>query len=195
MRLPPLTAWVAAALGFVSAPLRAQSASDISPRAGAWGAEVSTGALYSASLLHFSSADAAWLVGVTFDVARETRDVPSFGGSTTTETSTTASLAGRLGRRWWSGDRTSRMRPLLGLGVTGGLSDGARQRSWGAGTYGELGATYFFSPHVSLGASAELDLNYYHSRSPTGIPGSPEFLIRRWDLRGNLARLAAAVYF
>ena len=73
------------------------------PRAGSWAAEAVYGDGFSANLLRFSSPTSAWLTGLTFSVARETQDVVTFPGSTTTETTVSGYAAGRLGRRWWSG--------------------------------------------------------------------------------------------
>ena len=60
------------------------------------------------------------------------------------------------------------------------------------GAYGELGATYFFSPHVSLGAAGELDVNATSDRSSSG---STELKDHSWQVSGNLVRFMATVYF
>jgi hypothetical protein len=195
MRSALATALLAAALLVPMPAAHAQAALDsIAPRAGSWGGEAVYGGAPGASLLYFSSPRAAWLAGLTFSVSHETADVTTLPGATATESGYTAGVDARLGRRWWSADPRARLRPLTGLGILGGLTSFQFGRTWSAGAYGELGATYFFSPHVSLGASGELAAGYGEDRFATGTVG-PDRVTTRWTLRGNLARIAAGVYF
>jgi hypothetical protein len=187
---------LAVALVTAAPTVNAQAVADvIGPRAGSWGAEATYGGTSAATLLHFSSPSAAWLVGVAFNVARETADNYNFAGTPTTESRDYGSVNARVGRRWWSGDASARLRPLTGIGLTGGLGSYPFEKAWNAGGYGELGATYFFSPHVSLGASGELSLGYQQNRRSSGVPGSSDQVSRYWLLRGDLARVSAGVYF
>lgn len=195
MRSVPFAAAVAAAL-ITAAPLRAQQTLDSpAPRAGSWAAEAVYGDGFTANLLHFSSPTSAWLTGLSFSMARETRDVLGFAGGATTETSYSAYLAGRLGRRWWSGTASDRFRPLRGVGLLGGLSNNSNYHAWNAGAYGELGGTWFFTPHVSLGASGQLSAAYNHDLSPSGTATIPDRIATRWTVGGSLVRIAAGVYF
>ena len=195
MRSASLIAAFAAAL-VTATPLHAQQSLDSpAPRAGSWAAEAVYGDGLGANLLHFSSPTSAWLTGLTFNVARETQDVLTFPGGTTTETGYTGFVAGRLGRRWWSGSASERFRPLRGVGLLGGMSSSQFFRTWNAGAYGELGGTWFFTPHVSLGASGQLSAGYDHERQPSGAATVPDRITTRWTVGGSLVRIAAGVYF
>jgi hypothetical protein len=182
---------VVTALLAVTAPVvGAQAPVDaIGPRAGSWGAEVTAVGSPTASLLYFSSPRAAWLLGLTFDLAREKTD-----NGVIAESHNVGSVNARIGRRWWRGDAAARLRPLTGVGISGGISNASRGGFWSAGGYGELGATYFFSPHISLGASGELAAAYSEDRFANPPPGS-DFVSSRWSLHGTLVRASAGVYF
>src|SRR4051794_23202348 len=127
-----------------------QTADPVMPRVGSWGAEAVVGTGLGANVLRFSSPTAAWLAGLTFNVSRQTDNLSVFPGGTD-QSGWFGFADARLGRRWWRGERGERLRPLTGLGVLGGLSSNTGFQSWNAGGYGELGATYFFTPHLSLG--------------------------------------------
>jgi hypothetical protein len=183
---------------FLANTAHAQAASDsISPRPGSWAAEANYGDSDGASLLYFSSSHAAWVLRANFNVGSETQDEPQLGfGGTTTTTSTTSTVGGvslQLGGRWWSGEPTARLRPFTGLGVIGQYSAASNSRTSAVGAYGELGATYFFSPHVSLGAAGELDLTSAHNRY--GSDDSTLLKTSAWRFSGNLVRFMATVYF
>lgn len=194
MRRLSLPLCISSAILLVAPVLLAQGPDVTTPRAGAWGAELVYGGTSAASLLHFSTPTRAWLLGIAGYAASEHQDVP-FPGGYTTDTRLDGGVWGRVGARWWGGDRTSRIRPLTGLGLTGGIFGSPSRRSWNAGVYGELGAGYFFSPHLSLSASGELLAAHSRDRSASGSPTIPDPVTRRWLLRGDLARLGAAVYF
>jgi hypothetical protein len=167
------------------------------PRAGTWGAEAMYGGVPAATLLRFSSPSAAWLIGASFSMSRETSDDVIFtsptASSVVTETRVTSTIDARLGRRWWAGDARSRLQPLRGLGLAGSYVHYPSMISYLVGAYGELGATWFFTPHVSLGASGELLAGYGQDRLAVGT--SPDQVTTRWQVRGNLVRVAAGVYF
>ena len=176
-------------------PVHAQQTLDSpAPRAGSWAAEAFYGDGLGANLLHFSSPTSAWLAGLTFNVTRETQDVVTFPGSTATETTVSGYAAGRLGRRWWSGSTSERFRPLRGVGLLGGLSRSPFTHAWNAGGYGELGGTWFFTPHVSLGATGQVSGSYNHERALSGTT-LPDRIDTRWSVGGSLVRIAAGVYF
>ena len=163
-----------------AAPLAAQ---DIAPRGGTWGAEVNVGDGTEVSLLRFSSPSRAWLLGLSFTASRERSDA-----SGTTVDRNTGFVAAKLGHRWWSGTTAERLRPFTGLGVGGAYSSTSTSRQHTGFVYGELGATYFFSPHVSLGAAGNAQVLYGEDQFGT-------LLTRRWLVRGTLVRLSAGVYF
>jgi hypothetical protein len=178
---------------FASHDALAQAARDsIGPRQGTWGAEASYGSITGVSLLRFSSPRAAWLLGATVDLGQQTSDESTPTG-TIRSTNATAMLAVRVGRRWWSGELNAPMRPFVGLALGGGFTRYGNVRSTDGSAIGELGATYFFGSHVSLGAAGELAVIRGRDRFASSF--GPEQTIDRWNLRGNLVRLNAAVYF
>ena len=198
MRSVPAVVAFALAL-IVHAPgLAAQTPADsVMPRANSWGAEAMYGGAPAATLLRFSSPSAAWLVGASFSVSHESVDNVILTGPTTqvtTEDRVITFVDARLGRRWWAGDARSRLQPLRGLGLAGTYSNYSFARTYSVGAYGELGATWFFTPHVSLGASGELVASYGEDRQATGT-SQPDRVSTRWGVRGNLARVSAGVYF
>jgi hypothetical protein len=192
MRLDRFLTVLAAALLTTAPVLHAQQSEPLMPRSGSWGAEAVYGGANSANLLRFSSPTAAWLAGLSFNVVRQTDDASGFPGAVN-QSYLLGSVDARVGRRWWRGGAGEHVRPLSGLGLLGGLSSGSGLQSWSAGGYGELGATYFFSPHVSLGATGEVAAGYSHERFSIAAPA--DRTTTRWFVRGNLVRVAAGVYF
>lgn len=148
--------------------LSAQAARSGAPVEGTWGAEASVGSLEGAALLRFLSP--RWAVVASASVSSREGFLGSSG-----DRSTFTSL--RVGARRYA--RTGLgVRPLVGFGLT--LSDGPGSFS-AVGGYGELGAVYFFNPHVSLGGSGDISITW-----PDG--GGTNFNI-------SIARLTGAVYF
>jgi hypothetical protein len=181
------------ALTAAAPTMRAQQAADpVMPRVGSWGAEAVFGSGVGANVLRFSSSTAAWLAGMGFSAIYQTDELSAPPGGLD-QSGWLGFGDARLGRRWWRGERGERIRPLTGLGVLGGLSRNPGYQSWNAGGYGELGASYFVSPHVSLGATGELAVVYMHDRYPSAV--TPDRIITRWVVRGNLVRVNASVYF
>jgi hypothetical protein len=168
-----------------------QAADPVMPHAGSWGAEAVFGGAIGANALRFSSPTAAWLAGLAFNVGHQSEHFTGLTGFSE-QSGWIGSADARLGRRWWSGDRGERIRPLTGLGLLGGVSSSPGLRSWNAGAYGELGATYFVSPHVSLGAYGELAAVHANDRF---LSTGADRTTTRWLVRGNLVRVNASVYF
>jgi hypothetical protein len=133
------------------------------------------------------------MLGAFFVVGQETSDQFAPSGILTRNTNTIGSVELRVGRRWWTSFTNEPMRPFLGLGIGGRFAQFSGVRTTEGSVNGELGATYFFSPHVSLGATGELALVRGQDRyaNPTG----PSQTADHWYLHGNVARLNAAVYF
>jgi hypothetical protein len=177
-------------------PLVAQAPADtLGPHGGSWAAEASYGGGNMASLLHFSSPSAAWLLGLGFSISRETADTYTFPPppSPSRRTTTAGAVNLRIGRRWWTGDVGAPLRPFVGAGVSGGLQSSRSNRSADGSVYGELGASHFFTPHFSLGASGDLRLGYSRLRGPGGPTG--DFVTDQAFLYGNLVHINATVYF
>jgi hypothetical protein len=144
-------------------------------------------------------------VGV--DLSTFDRDQPSTG-STLGGTQSSSNFHGQLGHRWYrataGGDR-SRLRTILGVGLTGSATrnDYGDQEAelWSAGAYGEFGATWFFTRHLSLGGVSQLQAakGREHITSVALQPDQTRTLERAtadtWSVSLNLVRVLAAVYF
>jgi hypothetical protein len=183
---------LAVALTAAASTAHAQQAADpVMPRIGSLGAEAVFGGGIGANVLLLSSPNAAWLAGLSFSAIHQTDDISDLQGDDD-RSGWIGFGDARLGRRWWRGERGERVRPLTGVGVLGGVSSNTGLRSWNIGGYGELGASYFVTPHVSLGAIGELAVAYTHE-SFSYVGG--DRVTTRWVLRGNLVRVNASVYF
>lgn len=75
------------------------------------------------------------------------------------------------------------------------------QRQWTGGGYVEGGATWFFSPHFSLGAVSQFQATTGRQRQSGQSIGLDGQVIQTtqvtnvWSITANLARVLAAVYF
>jgi hypothetical protein len=178
-------------LSIVSSVASAQErpSSDSIPRAGEWAAEVVVGSANGGSLLRFWSRESALLVGAEFYVIHydESSGNSGFIG-------TSSNVGARLGVRRYRRSSTPDLRPLVGLGVRGGVGRAPNDTdSWSAGGYGELGAVYFVTPHFSVGGVGELQVNYSKQTQDAGVVG--KFDATKTELTGSLVRLVLSVYF
>lgn len=163
-------------------------------RAGQWGAEfaINNGTV-GLGVLRFRSARKAWLVDAAVDASWSDSE-SLFGGA---ESGRSVFVRLRTGPR--------RYRPIAtgsaahaGMGLTGAYAwavDGdLRQRTWQAGVFGELGAVYFVTRRLSLGAQIEVSARYSASRST-----SPSYPVIARDRRFSIAmqpmRIVGALYF
>jgi hypothetical protein len=136
----------ALAVAVVSSNGRAQAET---PAPGAWGVE---GSLSGANMLKFRSASSAWVLGFDGAFVHQADD-----GTVGNQNVGTMNL--RAGFRRYS-VRAGRVRPFSTISaILGFASDGGGDRLT-AGPVAELGAAYFFSPHVSLGGSGSLSAIY-----------------------------------
>jgi hypothetical protein len=188
----------------VSQSIAAQQRDSLLVHRGTWGAElapISTGG----ALLLFTSPGSALIAGVDFSTAHDDR--PTAPG-TFTRGSVTSNLRAQLGLRWYlgtSGDTGRRLRPIVGLGAVSTRTwfdfGDDFDRQWTAGGYGEVGATWFFSPHFSLGAVSMVQATKGRERQvvttfPVGMPAVRTTQTTNvWSVSANLARVLAAVYF
>jgi hypothetical protein len=108
------------------------------PDKGTWGAETSSGAGQNATLLLFVSPKWALQGG---------GGINSFESGNSPGRYTTSNLL--LGVRRYGGTGLG-FRPIAGAGATLGTATGSGQQ---LGVFGELGASYFFNRHLSLGAN------------------------------------------
>ena len=181
MRLSLVPSLVVAAVLAVPAITSAQ---DVAPTAGSWGAEAS--AVGDVSLLRFRSSTSAWLVGFSGFYNRRDED-----DSATPFEATTTVAAVRLG---WRGYRApeSRTRPFTTLAALVGYDDTAFGATWQFGGQFEYGAAYFFTRHVSLGAS--FDLRAVFGVGEREQPFDDEIDVMHVTLSTGL-RFLGAVYF
>ena len=163
-------------------------AQEAGPPAGAWGAEAATTS--SASLLRFRTPRSAWLIGVSGGFTMiESQSVNSVTGVEEEETSEDFFTDLRLGFRDYS-DGTGKLRRFSTLSGIIGYNRNALGKGWRYGAGGELGAAYFFNPHVSLGASGEVVGTY---SALAGSDAGDEHTIITIQFSGF--RLLGAVYF
>lgn len=134
--------------------------------AGQWGARFMLGYGFAGiGALHFSTPDKAWTL-----MGRVSGSYDDVSGSSTSANSETISLA--VGRRWYRAAK-ARVRPFGGLGVSGGFGRNHQvnglntltRKGYGASFFGELGATIFFAPELSLGASWSAGIGMNRSTS------------------------------
>jgi hypothetical protein len=183
--------------------VRAQAADSIVPRRGAWGAEVGD-PFGGATVLKFVSPTSAW----TFGVGAGTGRTDAVGNL-----QTNGDVNGAIGHRWYhsiAGD--AHLHPTFGFGVTGQYAryhqsndtpsemSNHTQSNWAVGAYGEFGATWFFTPHLSLGALGRLSAGWgrQHETFTERFNGSTTSNESTADLSSytlTVARLTAAVYF
>lgn len=173
-------------LVLMSSPTYAQSASasDV-PR---WGGElcVSCGA----TLLRFRNPNSAWLLGGSASYTHLHSETTSPFGPGDIENTDAFSATLRAGIRFYHGPQLG-MRPFTSfaalVGFTTGDFDAVRY-----GTTGELGASYFFTSHVSLGVSASLTLDVLQSKRTFS---SATVQDRYVNVAFDGVNLLAAVYF
>lgn len=203
-RLSRMVVLCTLAAPIVSQPIAAQQQDSLSPHRGTWGAElapISTGG----AVLVFMSPRSAWVAGLDFTTAHTDR--PTAPGAIT-RGSQTSSLRAQLGHRWYlgtAGDNGHGLRPIVGLGA---VSTRTRfdfgddfDHAWTVGGYGEVGATWFFSPHFSVGTVGMFQASKGRERQvvtnfPVGLPPVRTTQTTNvWSVSANLARVLAAVYF
>lgn len=82
---------------------------------------------------------------------------------------------------------------LASAAVIAGYVNDPGGPGWIGGAFGEVGGSYFFSPHVSLGAAGGVQMTY--SRVSREFVGGPRLVRRQLALRASGVRLLGAVYF
>jgi hypothetical protein len=163
-------------------------------RRGQWGAEFSVDdGTFGIGVLRFRSAQTAWLLDGS--VAAEWSEAEYPGDSS--RTGRTFFVNVRSGPRWY--------RPLaasaagyFGVGLTGSYAwmereDTSWWEMWGAGVFGELGAAYFVTRHLSLGARVAVGAAYSVSRQAYSQLG--EVSDHTWSLEVSRVRIVGALYF
>lgn len=95
----------------------------------------------------------------------------------------------RFGMRWYR-SVSEKTRPFTTLSALVGFRDGAGyDHAWRPGAAAEIGASHFFTPRVSLGASGELTVSGWREQLGTDPIRTVIFV------RFSGFRLAGGVYF
>jgi hypothetical protein len=179
----------------VAAIAQQPTRSDSMPHGGQWGAEaVVAPSTAGVSVVRFHSSTFALLLGASFSANHSTAkaDNPEIGG--TDFTTTVASVSARLGARWYLHSGTGRLRPVVGLGALGQVIEQQKITvTQMSGGYGELGAFYFFAPHVSLGGTTELDAT--RTRFTRVAANGGEVAQTVTAIAASLPRIVLSVYF
>ena len=185
-----------------AANLTAQTDSLV-PHRGTWGAEMPM-FITGGSLLRFTSPSTAWLAGLDINASGQAHPSPLFNSGSSSY------VRGQLGHRWYTpvGDgEVAHLRATYGVGLIGLLGHNKNgdqsDQVWNAGGYGEFGATWFFTRHLSLGAFGMLQGTWGKDRQRfTILPPSqatPATQVTEtsttWTVSANLVRVTAAVYF
>ena len=180
MRPSAITRSLCALALLVAAPLHGQ---DTGPTAGTWGVE--TGNSGGIALLKFRSATAAWMFGLSG--AYQRRDDEG------NQDLTFATVELRAGIRAYQRP-TERIRPFRGISAIVGYQEqtpgNGALRYGGAG---EIGASYFFSRHVSLGGGVDLSATYMRNERTDFLTGQ-EIGVTTIVVQTGL-RMLGAVYF
>lgn len=187
---------IALSLFIAPAIVQAQQASpDSMPHAGTWGAEVFLGNAGSgASILRFRSPNVALLFGADFSYTH----IGDADGTLTVSSGTSANVAARLGLRNYRGSSADRLRPVVGVGLRSSYSEpSSNSHAWSAGAYGELGAMYFLTPHISLGGTGELQASYGKRKQTFTIQSGIQESAKQntTTVTASLMRVMLAVYF
>lgn len=183
-------------------------------RPGQWGGELTVsgrnGIDLEAGLLRFLSPRSAIVLAADGDFWHRSAEQPDYAGTDAEkDDGNNALLRLRLGYRGYTPTRFSFARyTTLGVSVTHvnqtldtELPGSTGKYSYnGVGLFGELGATYFVTPALGIGASGILSAEYARWKStlsPDGSVGVSETTSKdsQFDLRGSLVRLTASVYF
>jgi hypothetical protein len=192
-------------LGAFAGTVGAQTTDSLIPRGGTWGAEF-TPLFSGGALLRFASPTRAWLAGLDFSTSnRDQSPAPNAAGGYRL-----SNFRGQIGHRWYratsGGERAAHLRVIYGLGVIGTIAETAHDgtqdyRQWSAGGYGELGAAWFFTRHVSLGAVSQLIGTNGRERStvttiqPDLTRIQERVTVDTWGVGASAVRVVAAVYF
>jgi hypothetical protein len=162
----PLVVFCAVAL---TSYAHAQSSDSVTFRSGEWGADFQvTGGFAGAGGLRFLSPTQAWLLdlGATFAHSANAQ-------SGSASTSNNLSLSAKVGRRRYA-VVAHRVAPWVAFGLTVAYNWDelvvqdtvqGRSRGLGGGVFGTLGATWFVTPHLGLGAQWGLNVLYNHTHA------------------------------
>ena len=202
----PRSLALAAALLVAAAPAGAQQADTtaIPFRRGQWGSQFSfDGQFVSAGFLRFRAPTAAWVVDLGLSVDRRTVEddvVPD------ERTLARDFYFLQLGHRSYR-PAAARVNTYRGFGLLGSAfqedqtfpgQEGVFEQSGGqAGAYAELGATWMVTPHLGLGAGAQLNATYRwsESRVETPFPDDDTQKTTGWGVDVGRVRARVSLFF
>ena len=151
----------------LSSRAQAQGHDSTTFRRGEWGADFQiAGGFAGAGAFRFSSPTQAWLVDLETSLSHSSNTSPGFAGS-----ANSVDLSLKLGRRRYATQAHS-VAPWIAFGLTFAYSwhdlvtndtVTARGRGIGGGVFGALGATWFVTPHLGVGAQWGLNVTYTHT--------------------------------
>jgi hypothetical protein len=169
-------------------PAAAQS--DVGPKAGTWGGEACFN-YCGAFLMRFRDPNSAWLFGITAGYAQEHLDEsgPTFPGFSDDSKSFNSDM--QFGMRYYRATQ-DRARPFLGLGAIVGVTGGGSTHAFRYGATSDMGTSYFFTPHLSLGVAGGVSLVAQTDRSNQGGNVAKR---RAFFARFDGFRVLGAVYF
>lgn len=183
----------AATSAFVSpAVVHAQASADSAgPRAHSWGVEGIFAGGAGGRALYFPSRTFGVVAAVDVNSVRGTSEV---SGPFAPQSDHVAvdGFAASLGARWLNRPGAT-VRPFEGLGA--GLSyqhqtSGYASTQLAPSAYGEIGASVFVVPHVSLNGSAQVAVTRNHGESNGGSAKTTS-----WYTRAHVAQLSLSIYF
>lgn len=186
------TVLVAVATISLSAPLRAQQTAQdgerVAPefRAGQWGAQfTATSGFAGAGVLRFRSPQTAWTLDGTVAISTNTRSNSPIIYQTGDMSA--ASVSTRLGLRRYAAPHGP-IRSFYGGGIHAGVGRSSTEQrnimdspsvtqttsGYNAGAFGEVGASYFVTSHLALGARGAGTVGFERSNRETKGSGSAQ---------------------
>jgi hypothetical protein len=199
-----ILAVIPALLGVPGHALSAQEAAsaDTTPfKRGQWALQFGGGANFgSLGALKFTSSRSAWLIDFQVNGSHSVQRV-RIAPDTVLESHTSfATATSRFGRRAYQPHHAVASYETVGLlggfahSCYGSFFAGTNcSNGWTAGAFGEVGAIYLITPHLSLGGAVGLSLAYTRTRNSS--PGQPS--VSSWSYSGSLGTLSlnTALYF
>ena len=192
---------VLALIGPGHAACAQQSApSDTAPfRRGQWALQFAGGSNFAGlGALKFTSPRSAWLLDFQFSGGHSHQQIPISPDSVAEQFNSTARFTSRAGKRFYQ--PRHEVASYQTLGVLGGFAHDCYGSSalplgsycsngWTAGAFGEIGAAYLPTPHLSLGGA--LGVSFAYARTRYGYPGGPT--TTSWSYAGTLGTLSLNV--
>jgi hypothetical protein len=190
-------------------PGRALTAQQIAPsdttpfRRGQWALQFAVGANFgSLGALKFTSPRSAWLLDFQFNGNHSHARFPVAPDSVVEQFSSTAQLTTRVGKRVLQAHHMVASYETVGIlgGFAHDCSGGTAyplgsfcSNGWTAGAFGEVGAIYLLTPHLSLGGA--FGVSFAYARTKHTAPGQPA--ATTWSYRASLGTLSltATLYF